>query len=613
MTIQLLDDSRLVELAQTPVRPLWAWLDRAESLRPLLVILSLAPGLIALQRGAWDDWQAVWALRAVDVSTAENWIDWVRCSRMSSTAVFDTQPPLSSWLSGGISRFTTISPYWGSILVAYLSGAAVVVLAFYLVRRLYDERVAWLTALTMAVHPQFLGFSVAPTGEFLGIALLLGALLAFLTHLEVAWGWVSRWLFLAGSLWGLAVLAIGPAAGLMILALLSVMIFGRFRAKLTGPLRAADRRVTRQASESLVGMCLLVATGIPVFAWWIGLQVEFAGPVFVQEFLKGVPAIVSDEQRMYQDEIRQMACRPLQELLLQRTFLAGMTLIGIWFCLTDRRTSRDEPETRYRPLIVAWWGLAWLARLVVALVCWQEAINPRVWEALLLIPECILAAIGLNLLLKRKVSVLLGVIGSAVTIGLGITYLTENIAWGMASAALLVLGILLFALAGGTYATEIHTGRRLQGRLFLQLVMLLLLLGNAAIGLADLQLDDRQVQLKLLNARLSHVPKIGHMCIIADNGRIPPRLMFVFRNRWPDAELVIEKDWRGGWPPPDCATDAGLLVEWSRRESQAYADLGSSWKTTTVGEPIRYRGRKLVGWIVEREPNQPGSFRDDRG
>ncbi|MBX3447929.1 MAG: glycosyltransferase family 39 protein [Planctomycetaceae bacterium] len=593
MSIRVVADDQLPQLLRVPPRPLFSWLDRGDCLKPLLVILALAPGLAAIKKNTWNDTAALWAVRAADVSAATTFEEFLVGNRSRTTTTLGGQPPMASWLAAGLSLVSGISPVRAAGVVSYLSGAAVALLTFHLTRQLAGQRLAWLATVALVFQSTFLLTSAEPSPEIPGLAFLLAGASLYVGHSELEWRWYSWRLPLAGVCFAAAFLTIGLAALIVPLALLLALLYesvGKSRSMAVGSRRDFSNRTRKLAAWIL---CAAVAASLMI--GWIATVNGVVADWGWREFITSLPSdrLLSQEGAL---ELRDHALKSIDYLLLERTFLAGWIVIG-WICLvSDALKGGFSQRERSMGLFVGWWLVAWIARVAIYLVTDRLLILPDQWDALLLVPDCVIAAYGIDAFLRRSVPLPVAALGTIITIGLATALVTSS--WqlaGVAAVATAVLGLIV-ALIG---QPDVPPGHDRLMRVSLRLLLFVLLFGHVALGMKSLrQRDDRQQQLDRFSFRLHETPEVDQVALLTERGQIPPRLLAVIRNRWPRAELEVASRWEGRWPLKDSPSGAGLLVEWSRRESLAYADLGTTWQVSSIGEPVRYRGRKLQGWVV---------------
>lgn len=593
MSIRVVADDQLPQLLRVPPRPLFSWLDRGDCLKPLLVILALAPGLAAIKKNTWNDTAALWAVRAADVSAATTIDEFLVGNRSRTTTTLGGQPPMASWLAAGLSQVSGISPVRAAGVVSYLSGAAVALLTFHLTRQLAGQRLAWLATVALVFQSTFLLKSAEPSPEILGLAFLLAGASLYVSHSELEWRWFSWRLPLAGVCFAFAFLTIGLSALIVPLAMLLVQFYesaGKARWMAIG-----TRRDSFNRSRMSVAWILCAAVAASLIIGWIATVNSVVADWGWREFITGLPSDSSLSQAGAL-ELRDHAMKSIDYLLLERTFLAGWIVIG-WICLAgDLLKGRSLQRDRSMGLFISWWLVAWFARIVIFVISGHLLFLPDQWDMLLLVPDCVMAAYGIDAFLRRSVPLSVAALGTVITIGLATALATNS--WqlaGVAGVATAVLGLIV-ALVG---QPDVPAGHDRLMRICLRLLLFVLLFGHVLLGMKSLrQRDDRQQQLDRFSFRLNEAPEVEQVALLTERGQIPPRLLAVIRNRWPLAELEVASRWEGRWPLKHPPSGAGLLVEWSRRESLAYADLGTTWQVSSIGEPVRYRGRKLQGWVV---------------
>ena len=151
----VVDDARLLELAARRPKDVFPILERAASLSPLVVVLIVLPGVVALQSATLSEPDAQWRLKGLELSTVPSIFDAVDPAATSSVTAIKFQPPLGSWLIAAADRWLPFDA--NSVpLLEYLSAACLVPACFFLMSRLAGRRVGFLAAALAAFHGTFL-------------------------------------------------------------------------------------------------------------------------------------------------------------------------------------------------------------------------------------------------------------------------------------------------------------------------------------------------------------------------------------------------------------------------------------------------------------------------
>ena len=219
------DRSWLLEGAITSARPLVRPAPRSAMFFPLVVLVAVLPGLLAL--GNWDlsppgPW---WGLRAFAVLEG-SWLDQsaasARVEPLAEAWAFRTvtsQPPLYAWLAAlGFALSPDRDPL-ASVLPSYVAGAFVVVLAYWHGRLWCGPGLGLVAAVLTGFNRNLLLQMQQATPNTLALAGLLGTLLCYGWHLRVTsessssspweWGGPIFWAVMGGLALGLSLMAVG--------------------------------------------------------------------------------------------------------------------------------------------------------------------------------------------------------------------------------------------------------------------------------------------------------------------------------------------------------------------------------------------------------------------
>ena len=134
------NDAQLEQLAARRPKELFPILDRTTSLSPLLVVLTLLPGIIALESASIDELDAQWRLKSLELATAPGIAEIIDPSGISQSDL-KWQPPLGSWIGAAAVHLPGPIGSHGLELVDYLSAAALVPAIFFLTTRLFGRRI----------------------------------------------------------------------------------------------------------------------------------------------------------------------------------------------------------------------------------------------------------------------------------------------------------------------------------------------------------------------------------------------------------------------------------------------------------------------------------------
>lgn len=372
-------------------RPLLRPAPRSAMFVPLVVLAAVLPGLYALNW--WDlvppgPW---WGLRGLAV--LHGWrLDQVPLSGVGpphEAAVYRAvafQPPLYAWLEAvclGLSP--SLNPL-ATVLPGYAAGVLVVLLTFAHGRLWRGPGLGVVAAVLMAFSRELLVQMQQASPATLGVAGLLGALLAYGRVLRADEGRTRSWLVLgAGLCLGLSLLSVS------LVGLLGVAIVGVHQGLLTaGTLARHPARPRWRGGDLAAGAAVLAAAGalaLMVAAPWHAVMLSRYGGEFVQAQLSPPrPAWSGDRDLLAALLALAPATLPLAALAIFRV---------------SRETRSAAPGD---PAAVggSFW-LAWLAVASLALLGWKSGPRPAL-SLLLLVPLNLLAARAMTDLAARRVS-----------------------------------------------------------------------------------------------------------------------------------------------------------------------------------------------------------------
>jgi 4-amino-4-deoxy-L-arabinose transferase-like glycosyltransferase len=392
------------EVLRSMDRPLIRPAPRSAMVFPLVVLIAVLPGMVALN--AWDLTPPgpLWGLRGLAV------LDGLVLDQMPAAAEIKSvpestafklvafQPPLYAWLEALGFWLSSDRDPLASVLPSYVAGALVVVLV-YLHGRLWRGAGLGLTAaILMGFNQNLLLRIQEATPATLVVCGVLAALLAYGWHERMAaesarpWSWSAPvvWAAVGGLALGAAFLSLGG------LALIVIPIVFLHQFYLSAPVASSSQHSVprfwwrdRRDSPGIVDGLLALSIALVVALPWYVLMVKSYGwqALFA---LRAPPDSLTGE---------------IQAGLLPRLIkLAPVTLpLALYGAVRAIRSALvDESET---PEAVggSFWVI-WLAVAALAPVIWPG--GPRkAFDLLLLVPISLLAAQTIADLANRRLSV----------------------------------------------------------------------------------------------------------------------------------------------------------------------------------------------------------------
>src|SRR5262249_45782792 len=146
--------------------------------------VCILPPLYAVNFRTYDEADALWGLRALDLQDVSWPEDVVHPTKDGAAGVLRWQPPLGSWITASLLRMShSAHPAWMTC-VSFLSVAAAVAMFVAVLRIVASDRVAFWGALLAGFQASLLGLAGRFAPAALGVALALVAMWGFLAHVE---------------------------------------------------------------------------------------------------------------------------------------------------------------------------------------------------------------------------------------------------------------------------------------------------------------------------------------------------------------------------------------------------------------------------------------------
>ena len=370
---------------------------------PLVVIVAVLPGLIALN--SWDltPPAPLWGLRGlavldghvIDQTPAAESIKPAR--EKAAFQAIALRPPLCCWLIALGFWLTADRDPLAAVLPSYIAGAAAVMLV-HLHGRIWRGTGLGLAAAILAGFNQDLLLRIQEaTPDTLGMCGASLALLCYGWHErsssgtagEAWWSSPTRWAVGGGVALGMTVLAIGSAALLVV----AVVVIHQYYLGACDPAltRTARRRPTAFSLRDWPNLrdgLLALSVAFAVAAPWFFVMIKRHG--WDSAALSLMPHGLLD------DEPRGLLSRLIELAPAALPLAIHGSIRAIRDALVDDSNSR---ETTGGSLWVVWFGLG-----ALALAGWSEGPR-RVLELFVLTPLCLLAAQSVADLVNRRVPV----------------------------------------------------------------------------------------------------------------------------------------------------------------------------------------------------------------
>ena len=598
----LIDDADLLRLIATPRQRLFSSLNRASAFTPLIVVCCALPALLLLSQTGLNEVASMWGLRSLAVANAASLEELLEPGLNEANQPLLFQPPLAAWLNGFVIRVLGPSHPLSPSLVSLLATGAAIWLATRCAWRIGGANTALISALLMCSHSQVLESAVVPTNSAIGMCLFLATVFGLQRHLERQNSLLSPSLLLSSVTWGFTLLAIGPIA----LSLPLVFILLNWTSR-----RTREGLPVAPASDCAIGcwtsrrsLLIFVCLGLVVGGWWEVMMLNKYGLIFLRPWWACLPKECFSG-RDWPSEVCPLLQQSGSEWIIQSAMLLGWMLIGLHRSFHEWcHSTRDTARHRYQ-LLLLWWSVMLIGRIAAEIAGTVSFCNTSIWNVALVTPTILLASLGFGSVSERLISrrgetALIVLIVGLIAWRLTLSQLTGVIIAGL-TAAMLVFGPLLWpatrqSQSGWTETTWRHV---LRVTVYGSLAACL----SAGLGMRDSEAQDEHYLANLKN-RLTALPDVRRIALVASRDPIPVALSYLLRCRWPQAELVTSEGWDSGMTEVmeregQVPASRFLVLEWTRREIRMSADARQYWQVSAVGEPMQFYGRRLSLVLIE--------------
>eukprot|EP00456_Euglypha_rotunda_P086613 TRINITY_DN878_c0_g1_i1.p1 TRINITY_DN878_c0_g1~~TRINITY_DN878_c0_g1_i1.p1 ORF type:complete len:595 (-),score=111.42 TRINITY_DN878_c0_g1_i1:311-2095(-) len=589
-----LDDSQLLRLAGDLRYRLFPPLRGATVVGPLVVLTGLIPALAAVMGSEFDDVIAGWGLRALDVTRAVEIQDWLEPGRGGLAKGYLQQPPLSSWL------LAFLVPRMGTDALATwrampLTAICCAIWMMYLIgRRIGGAAFGLITVWAICGHPVLLHLAPNPGPAALGVLLLALTVWGFLGHLEGPPQLVSMRMLCGAVAWGLALLAVGPAAVILFIPMLlhAWLLQGGQNAVAA----ATPGSRLKQLWLGLRTLIVFVLTALSFSGWWQLMMLTNYGSDFWFSWWTGhvrLNAVLETPHSCWRD------------WLSQNSFLVGWLVLGLISVIRELRKPTSEVGRRRCQFVLTWWLTALLMRLLFDIPSLRRSVLIDTWDAFLLLPTALLVAWGIRATIARQTTLLSESLLVVSTIALTAWRLTQRPWFGVTVFALAFLTIILLP----TLMVRIRQGARRwterDWKWVMQAAVCLMFVGHLCWGVLELTPPSSQsLALTELRKRIDPINPLPRVTLLTSNGNAPESLLFVLASRWPESQFLVANA-RDRRPIQEVAVDPRdeeLVLEWTRQEVRIANEIPPDREATAVGDPLRLSGRRLT--IYQIGPRQ---------
>jgi 4-amino-4-deoxy-L-arabinose transferase-like glycosyltransferase len=616
------DDADVISMSTDATVPLLPVLERSRALRPLIVVLAVLPGFVALERHGLDDFSSVWALRALSSFQSGTVGDLIDPGETGRTAALASQPPLATWLTALVLAVVGPINMHAPLIVPLLATAGCVWWTFRLFGEVAGPRRGFWAAVLAASNGTLLLLATNTAPTALALFLALAAFDAWMRHFRQRKGNISVWLLLSGTAVGLELLAGGPIA----IAVFAVLILKPILDRVFPAAPPQQRRYGRHAGKAprlAVALGVVLLTALAIGGWWI-MQAAAADPAFWRDWLNGYEAptlAVAGTATQAAQSFPPGVARAVRVCVVVGPILP-LCIYGLFLLVLRRAASRERAtafpagresgksgrqESSESPALLVSW-------LIVA--AGYHALEPG-WEAglgtgrtladsFLVIPAIGLAAYAVDAILQRQTTVwevflltaaMFAVLPVLPSWERGLSPLTEP---------LVAIAVGLFALSAliGWRLRHWIREREFRKRVALGAMMtaqLAATITGSAMGLSSSLPDD--ARLDPVRAKLQSEAVVTQIVLITD--AVPPaRLEYMLRSVYPNARWhtvgvrTVTAEVGDVLAGTDARHDV-LFVEWTSVARQtALAEIRGR-KLVAVGTPRFYRGRELRASLLK--------------
>lgn len=616
--MDIVDDTRLLELAQEPVREIFPTARQGISLKPIVVLLAFLPGLLLFRQQPVDESTAKAGLCALQVSAAETPLDWLRLAGRVTETHDSTPEPLLHLVTALGLKVELLAPVNRLRLVAYGSFVLFLLSLFGFASQLGNSRVAAAVVLLTCCHRELwtLSHELPPIALTLAFSLL--SFRAFLAHQAKEEAALSWPLLGAGS----ALAACWLAGGFTVWASWAVIGIAscapvrdeRSRASLPHKWRRRIQRVLmRGVSFGILSSVTLLFVALwRVFALQIQPTTTEAFGIF--DLFAHVPVAI----RSFSWDLKFGLVA--QSLISLCGALLGLFVLGAVYLTRSVSKSARSPLGVNERFVVIWFVVALLAWLAFWNSHQGEFSHGREWPSFLMIPLMLLAAYGMEGILCREFS-----LRSIVSVMLATSFVTvapylpnplkELWTWeivGLCVIALLAAAVVAVAAVFWLSTTE----RRQRGAMISCLVIVVA--SDMTLSVCSLEaLSGDERELIAFRQQLSSEPTPNECWLISDgvlpSDAPPARLRFFLQCEWPDSSLRLAPNWETMFVEANAdATDVAqrkgkgprrMVVIWGDQKLPA-ADVKQRGQTLTqVTSPHYFQRRtlKAYSWSVADE------------
>ena len=608
--MEVVNDVQLMELVREPAKELLPSSRRPSVVQPLLVLLAFVPGLFGFWNRSLDEATCRQGLLAFEVTTGERPIDWVVTASRGTA-------PLPTLLTALGLKVELLSPESRLLLVSYLSSVFLLLCLGSLAKKIGGSRFALLTVCLACGHREFLTLSESLPPVALSLALAVLSFRALLVHQTTDNSLMSGSLMTSGLALGACCLAGTQLAVTSWCVLLVVSVLSAITNKESSPRWTLGRAIRHRLSDLMAALfSLLVVTvmAVSVVAGW------------QSAFTEGLNLRSLGESTAW---FRQAApvgsqSRATFEAVLP-TFGAwlGFALLGAVQVARGRMKFLDGAGTRGMWFWAGWSAVATISMWITWPAAQADRMSSLACVGFFLLPMLLLAASGLEAVLRREFS--LGWVVAATLVTIGVVFAPTWMNWrppsltGSWFVAMTLLGGLV--IGGGWRVLRRASNSESLSRIALFSCVTILVLLDVSEGILSRPplADDERELLAFRRQLMTETPP--KECWLLTVESAPVRLQFLLRSLWHDVALREASDWetlvdtsrivpatnptmsKSNVTPIDTSKTHAIVVTWGSPKLPA-SELkrrGQSLSQSTTPHYLQGRPLKAYRWVVRAE------------
>lgn len=597
--MEVVNDVQLMELVHEPAKELLPSARRASVVQPLVVLLAFVPGLLGFWNRSLDESTCQQGLLAFEVAAGKRPIDWIVTASRGATEGSAHPVPLATLLTAAGLEVELVSPESRLLLVAYLSSVLLLLCLGSLATTIGGSRLALLTVCLACGHREFLALSESLPPVALPLALAALSFRGFVAHQKADETLMTRALigsgFALGACWlsGTEV-ALASWCVLLIVCLLSA--FSRKESAASGGWRRALRQSLSNVMMAQVSLLLVTLIAVSVVVGW---QAAFADEISLPSF--GGPSVWF--RRAWPIESHLTA--PGHAVLEMIGAWLGFALLGAVQVVRGRMKFSEAAGARGMWFLVGWTVVAWIGGWMT----WPMVQGDRTISVILsgfcLLPMLLLAASGMEAVLRREFHLRWVVAATLLTIGVHIAPHWRNWQPSLTSSGLVTSALAVVVVTvGGLLLLQRVTKSEPLTRMALLSCVTVLVLMDVSTGVLSRPLlagDEREL-LAFRRQLLAETPP--EECWLLSEEASPARLRFFLRSLWHDVALNEASDWEAvvahsRRPVSSNQAFRAIIVSWGSPKfaSQELKRRGQAISQATT--PHHFQGRLLKGfrWI----------------